>query len=47
MKGNLVLPTSVAPFEVTRAISLTPWSGDVTFNAASPWRDSIGAEKRQ
>ncbi len=22
--------------EVTRAISLTPWSGDVTFNAASP-----------
>lgn len=25
-----------AVLEVTRAISLTPWSGDVTFNAASP-----------
>jgi CRISPR-associated protein Cst2 len=25
-----------APLEVTRAVSLTPWSGDVTFNAASP-----------
>ncbi|BBO31087.1 type I-B CRISPR-associated protein Cas7/Cst2/DevR [Lacipirellula parvula] len=25
-----------AVLEVTRAVSLTPWSGDVTFNAASP-----------
>lgn len=25
-----------SPLEVTRAISLTPWSGDVTFNAAAP-----------
>ena len=25
-----------AVLEVTRAISLTPWAGDVTFNAASP-----------
>jgi CRISPR-associated protein Cst2 len=25
-----------AVLEVTRAISLTPWTGDVTFNAASP-----------
>ncbi len=25
-----------AALEVTRAISLTPWAGDVTFNAASP-----------
>lgn len=25
-----------AVLEVTRAISITPWSGDVTFNAASP-----------
>jgi CRISPR-associated protein Cst2 len=25
-----------APLEVTRAVSLTPWAGDVTFNAASP-----------
>ena len=25
-----------SPLEITRAISLTPWAGDVTFNAASP-----------
>lgn len=25
-----------AVLEITRAVSLTPWSGDVTFNAASP-----------
>ena len=25
-----------AVLELTRAVSLTPWSGDVTFNAASP-----------
>src|SRR5262249_51965806 len=25
-----------AVLEVTRAVSLTPWAGDVTFNAASP-----------
>jgi CRISPR-associated protein Cst2 len=25
-----------AVFEVTRAVSLTPWAGDMTFNAASP-----------
>src|SRR5207245_8735672 len=25
-----------AVLEVTRAVSLTPWPGDVTFNAASP-----------
>lgn len=25
-----------AVLEVTRAVSLTPWSGDITFNAASP-----------
>ncbi|HVX14817.1 MAG TPA: type I-B CRISPR-associated protein Cas7/Cst2/DevR [Pirellulales bacterium] len=28
--------TRRAVLEVTRAVSLTPWSGDVTFNAASP-----------
>ena len=37
MKANPVLPTCAARvLEVTRAVSLTPWPGDVTFNAASP-----------
>lgn len=33
-KGTAVVRRSV--LEVTRAVSLTPWMGDVTFNAASP-----------
>jgi CRISPR-associated protein Cst2 len=33
-KGSANLRRAV--LEVTRAISLTPWAGDVTFNAASP-----------
>lgn len=31
--------------EITRAISLTPWSGDVTFNAASPGATPSAAKK--
>jgi CRISPR-associated protein Cst2 len=33
-KGSATVRRAV--LEVTRAISLTPWAGDVTFNAASP-----------
>ena len=34
-----------AVFEVTRAISLLPWAGDVTFNAASPGATPSAAKK--
>lgn len=34
-----------AVLEVTRAISLVPWSGDVTFNAASPGATPSAAKK--
>jgi len=34
-----------SPLEITRAISLTPWSGDVTFNAASPGATPSAAKK--
>lgn len=34
-----------AVLEVTRAISLTPWAGDVTFNAASPMATPSAAKK--
>jgi CRISPR-associated protein Cst2 len=34
-----------AVLEVTRAISLTPWAGDVTFNAASPGATPSAAKK--
>ncbi len=34
-----------AVLEVTRAVSLTPWSGDVTFNAASPGATPSAAKK--
>lgn len=34
-----------AVLEVTRAVSLTPWSGDVTFNAASPKATASAAKK--
>ena len=33
-----------AVLEVTRAVSLTPWSGDVTFNAASPGATASAAK---
>jgi CRISPR-associated protein Cst2 len=34
--GKGSVNTRRAVLEVTRAVSLTPWAGDVTFNAASP-----------
>ena len=34
-----------ARLEVTRAVSLTPWAGDVTFNAASPGATPSAAKK--
>lgn len=34
-----------AVLEVTRAVSLTPWSGDVMFNAASPLATASAAKK--
>jgi len=34
-----------AVLEVSRAVSLTPWSGDVTFNAASPVATPSAAKK--
>ena len=37
--------TRRSPLEVTRAISLTPWPGDVTFNAASPMATPGAAKK--
>jgi CRISPR-associated protein Cst2 len=37
--------TRRSPLEVTRAISLTPWTGDVTFNAASPMATPSAAKK--
>jgi CRISPR-associated protein Cst2 len=36
-----------AVLEVTRAVSLTPWAGDVTFNAASPGATPSAAKKGQ
>ena len=37
--------TRRSPLEVTRAISLTRWAGDVTFNAASPMATPSAAKK--
>ncbi|MEI7462659.1 MAG: type I-B CRISPR-associated protein Cas7/Cst2/DevR, partial [Pirellula sp.] len=34
-----------AVLEVTRAVSLTPWTGDTTFNAASPGATASAAKK--
>jgi len=34
-----------AVLEITRAVSLTPWPGDVTFNAASPGATPSAAKK--
>ncbi|MCR9294411.1 MAG: type I-B CRISPR-associated protein Cas7/Cst2/DevR [bacterium] len=36
-----------AVLEITRAVSLTPWTGDVTFNAASPGATPSAAKKGQ
>ncbi len=35
-----------SPLEVTRAVSLTPWPGDMTFNAASPGAQAKAAKGR-
>lgn len=34
-----------SPLEITRAVSLTPWSGEVTFNAAAPGATPSAAKK--
>jgi CRISPR-associated protein Cst2 len=44
-KSKGTATTRRSPLEVTRAISLTPWSGDVTFNAASPMATPSAAKK--
>lgn len=36
-----------AVLEITRAVSLTPWSGDVSFNAASPGATSSAAKNKK
>ncbi len=36
-----------AVLEITRAVSLTPWNGDVSFNAASPGATPSAAKKGQ
>jgi CRISPR-associated protein Cst2 len=42
-KGTTTLRRGV--LEITRAISLTPWAGDVTFNANTPW-SNLGAKDK-
>jgi CRISPR-associated protein Cst2 len=42
-KGTVTLRRGL--LEVTRAVSLTPWSGDVTFNANTPW-SNLGAKDK-
>lgn len=37
--------TRRSPLEVTRAVSLTPWAGDMVFNAASPMATPSAAKK--
>jgi CRISPR-associated protein Cst2 len=44
-KAKGTATTRRSPLEVTRAISLTPWVGDVTFNAASPMATPSAAKK--
>jgi CRISPR-associated protein Cst2 len=44
-KAKGTATTRRSPLEVTRAISLTPWAGDVTFNAASPMATPGAAKK--
>lgn len=36
-----------APLEITRAVSLTPWGGDVSFNAASPGATPSAAKNKK
>jgi len=42
-KGSVTLRRGL--LEVSRAISLTPWGGDVTFNASTPW-SNLGAKDK-
>lgn len=42
-KGTATVRRS--PLEITRAVSLTPWPGDTTFNAASPVATPSAAKK--
>lgn len=42
-KGTVTLRRGL--LEITRAISLTPWPGDVTFNANTPW-SNLGAKDK-
>jgi len=42
-KGSVTLRRGM--LEVSRAISLTPWAGDVTFNASTPW-SNLGSKDR-
>lgn len=42
-KGTVTLRRGL--LEVTRAVSLTPWAGDVTFNANTPW-SNLGAKDK-
>ncbi len=44
-KAKGTATTRRSPLEVTRAISMTPWAGDVTFNAASPMATPGAAKK--
>lgn len=42
-KGTATLRRGI--LEVSRAVSLTPWAGDVTFNANTPWAN-LGAKDK-
>jgi CRISPR-associated protein Cst2 len=42
-KGSVTLRRGL--LEVSRAVSLTPWSGDMTFNASTPWAN-LGAKDK-
>lgn len=42
-KGTVNLRRGV--LEISRAVSLTPWSGDITFNANTPW-SNLGAKDK-
>ena len=44
-KAKGTATTRRSPLEVTRAVSITPWAGDVTFNAASPMATPSAAKK--
>ncbi|MHB8971144.1 MAG: DevR family CRISPR-associated autoregulator [Pirellulaceae bacterium] len=43
-KGTVTLRRGL--LEITRAVSVTPWTGDVTFNANTPW-SNLGAKDKE